>query len=297
MSLRYRALRGVERVATTLMRIAQWMDLETLRKARFEALSTNSDIALADKAEKYLVFTADKTISKTVFATGEFEFGKFERVMRLLGGAFTLETLVDVGANIGTICIPAVARGFARRAIAIEPEPGNFRLLEINVRLNDLTGRIARYNVAAGPLDGQVLQMELSTVNYGDHRIRISVHDGAYREGSRHIVEVASQRLDTVVGALDAKSAIVWLDTQGFEGHVLRGADTIIAARVPLVLEFWPYGLNRTQSYADLRAAITSYATYYDLSDGDPMPRRTSDIDMLYRRLEETGGQTDILLV
>lgn len=286
-----------------LMRAVDGMNLETLRNARFEALAARSDIALADRAEKYLVFTGDKNISKTVFATGSFEFEKLERVLKVLGPSFELETLVDVGANIGTICIPAVSRGLARRAIAIEPEPGNFRLLEINVRLNDLNDRIVLRNVAVGPADGQTLQMELSKENSGDHRIRISNDDGMYGERSRSVIQVASLTLDTVVGSLDAREArgarstLVWMDTQGYEGQVLSGAANIVAARTPLVLEFWPYGLDRTQSYAALRAAVMRYESYYDLSEPDSTAKPTSEIDALYRTLEQSAGYTDLLLI
>ncbi len=280
-----------------LMRGVDRMNLQTMRNARFEALAARSDIAYADRAEKYLVFTRDKHISKTVFATGSFDFEKLECVVRLLGASFALETLVDVGANIGTICIPAVSRGLARRAIAIEPEPGNFRLLEINVRLNDLNDRIVAHNMAVGPADGQTLQLEVSPDNSGDHRIRISSDDGDYGERARSVIQVESQMLDTVVGSLDAKSTLVWMDTQGYEGQVLLGAANIVAARIPLVLEFWPYGMDRTQSYAGLRAAVMRYENYYDLSESDPGLKPTTDIDVLYRTLEQADGYTDILLV
>jgi FkbM family methyltransferase len=296
MAVQFRILGLVEAVVATLMRTVQRMDLETLRKARFEALSSCADIVLADRAEKYLVFTKDKSISKTVYATGSFEFEKLERVLRLLGNA-SVDMLVDVGANIGTVCIPAVSRGLARKAIAIEPEPGNFQLLKINIELNGLSDRIALYNVAVGPLDGQVLQMELSTVNSGDHRIRVSTDDGVYGEAERGVIQVESQTLDTVLGSRAEKAMLVWMDTQGYEGHVLRGARNLIAARVPLVLEFWPYGMHRAQSYPDLRTAFMCYETYYDLSHDDPQPQRTSNLDALYRTLEQTGGHTDILLV
>ena len=280
-----------------LMRTVDRMNFETMRNARFEVLAARSQIAFADRAEKYLVFTADKHISKTVYATGSFDFEKLQSVVRLLGHGFTCETLVDVGANIGTICIPAVTRGLARRAIAIEPEPANFRLLEINVRLNDLSDRIVLHNVAVGPADGQTLQMELSQDNSGDHRIRVSSDDGAYDERTRRVIQVESKTLDTLVGSLEASSTLVWMDTQGYEGQVLLGAANIVAARVPLVLEFWPYGMDRTQSYAGVRATVMSYETYYDLSESEPKPRHTTAIDALHQTLEQAGGYTDILLV
>src|SRR5262249_532919 len=43
------------------------------------------------------------------------------------------DVVLDVGANIGMIAIALVKHGWFRRAIAFEPEPVNFRLLEHNV--------------------------------------------------------------------------------------------------------------------------------------------------------------------
>jgi hypothetical protein len=69
--------------------------------------------------ERYLVNCHDHTISRIVFTTGAFEFEKFETALRLLRhhtSIKSLDLLVDVGANIGTVCIPAVARGRATQA-------------------------------------------------------------------------------------------------------------------------------------------------------------------------------------
>ena len=151
-------------------------------------------------------------------------------------------------------------------------------------RLNLATLRHARFEALAARSDA------------ADHRIRISSDDGAYGERSRSVIEVASQTLDTVIGSLDARSTLVWMDTQGYEGQVLLGATNIVAARTPLVLEFWPYGLDRTQSYAALRAAVMRYESYYDLCEADPKATPTSEIDALYRTLEGSGGYTDLLL-
>ena len=40
------------------------------------------------------------------------------------------DTFLDIGANIGVICIPAVKRGLVESANAVEPERKNFELLQ-----------------------------------------------------------------------------------------------------------------------------------------------------------------------
>ena len=39
------------------------------------------------------------------------------------------------------------------------------------------------------------------------------------------------------------------MDTQGFEAHILLGAKNLVASRTPILLEFWPYALKRTNSF------------------------------------------------
>ena len=60
------------------------------------------------------------------------------------------EILIDIGANIGPICIPAVKRNYVKQAIAIEPGPDNARLLRANVALNSLHDRIIVHECAVG---------------------------------------------------------------------------------------------------------------------------------------------------
>jgi hypothetical protein len=64
--------------------------------------------AYVSASEKYLVYTNDP-IGKDLFIHGEYDFRKFELALQLLHRK-SIQTLVDVGANIGSICIPAVNR-------------------------------------------------------------------------------------------------------------------------------------------------------------------------------------------
>ena len=69
--------------------------------------------------------------------------------------------MVDVGANIGPICIPAVTRGYVQQAVAVEPNPDNCRLLRVNVALNGLHNKIAVEECALAPVGMMSLPLEL----------------------------------------------------------------------------------------------------------------------------------------
>jgi FkbM family methyltransferase len=259
---------------------------------------------------------------------GSADFSKFETAMGLLRARDAkrferLELLLDVGGNIGGICLPAVKRGFASRAIAIEPEATNLRLLRANIALNDLRESIEVIDLAAGPRENEMLPFEISNDNWGDHRVTRGRAPGNYGEADRAHIEVRSTTLDAMMAtslfvrgkeepmspvSLFARwlrgasrptlpeSTFVWMDIQGYEGHALTGGSNLLAARPPIALEFWPYGMERADSYGALRAAIAHYSGFYDLSNpGDLRP--LSDLDPLRVELGPDGHFTDILVV
>ena len=280
---------------------AKIFDGETFRRAYFDTLDPNRQFSVSTHgSEKYVVLNSDKAISRVLFIKGSFDFDKVEKAISVVSAvdkAFKLETLIDVGANIGTVCIPAVKRGLAANAIAIEPEPLNYRVLVANIFLNGLADRIKTYHLALGSEDNQTLELELSEGHSGDHRIHVANETGTASSGK--ITSVKSETFDSVVPAVDRNSCLVWMDTQGYEGIILQGAQNIIRAQVPMVVEFWPEGMKRMRSYPALKEALLNYSEYYDLSDEHPrpVPITQKSVDALYERLGETGQWTDVLLI
>jgi FkbM family methyltransferase len=247
-----------------------------------------SSLLLVDGAEIFVVAAGDQTIGREVFLKGQpFDFDKFELVARLLRQR-TL--LVDVGANIGTICIPAVRRGLFERAIAIEPEPLNFSLLSANIHLNRLGNQIEAHQTALGAKDGESLSFVLSADNFGDHRASAVQIQGA--------TTVPSNTFDSVVGALPPGS-LIWMDTQGFEGFVLAGALRALEDLPPLVIEFCPQFIARTDALDLLKTALARYPTFYDLNASALEPKAFTPevLDAIYSKLGQDGSYTDLLFM
>ena len=90
---------------------------------------------------KYPELEDDFKILNRVGVTPNSKFKKVKHLtpMYSLSNGFDSEDIfLDIGANIGVICIPAVSRGLVEEAIAIEPESENFKLLKLNISLNNL---------------------------------------------------------------------------------------------------------------------------------------------------------------
>src|SRR5919202_4391292 len=108
-------------------------------------------------------------------------------------------TLLDIGANIGMICVALLKHGWFERALAFEPAPGNFRLLEQNVAQNGFRDRIRTLPYALSSAPGE-LELELSDYNSGDNRLRSGERgSGAYRENERRVIRVPVRTLDDAV--------------------------------------------------------------------------------------------------
>lgn len=255
-------------------------------------------------SEVFVVAAGDQVIGQWLFKHREpYNFSMLRRVASLLNGRH-LTCLIDIGANIGTICIPAVKRGLFESAIAVEPEPLNYSLLRTNVEINRLSDRIATHNVALGEKNDESLVFELSTINYGNHRARYGGDgsnglDGA--DPSQERIEVPSQSLDRITEGVDLGSALLWMDTQGYEGYVLAGGTRTLQHKPPFVMKFLPDGLSRSGGMERLRHALqlAGYASFCDLSETDDAfrPFSLEVLDALAGQLASSKGQTDLLLV
>ncbi len=271
------------------------------RVGYFDAQPKESLLLTPKGPESFVVSCKDRVIGRRLFASGQFEFENFETMLPLLGTTFQRKCLIDIGANIGVICIPAVKRGLFERAVAIEPEPNNYSLLVANIHINGLADRIDPRNCALG--DGSVKELEMGICedNSGDHRIRSATASGGDGLSSRKTISVPCLTLDETVGMIEPNSTLIWMDTQGFEGFVLAGATKLLRTNPPLVVEFWPHGWEQSGCFDAFKQAIhaAGYRWFYDLSK--PAERRaiTADaFDRLYHQLGfNSQSFTDLLIL
>lgn len=170
------------------------------------------------------------------------------------------DVLIDVGGNVGMICIAMVKRDYFREAVAIEPDETNFALLTRNIEQNGLRGRIRAFRCAMSDRSGDV-ELEIAKENFGDHRVRAahSLERALMSEEGRATVRVPARTLDDLMAeaSLDpARVGLVWADIQGFEGYLFRGASATLAHGAPVLSEFWPYGILRSGMDRDTFASI-----------------------------------------
>ncbi len=281
---------------------------ENVRKSRhalFDEMPANQDFEHEIDVGIFVLNSSDRVISRHIYICNEaFEFDKFIKALDLVGRHRDLgeiATLIDVGANLGSICIPAARLGVFKRIVAFEPDPGNFGRLESAIALNRLNDIIEAHPTALGEETGETVALELSESNFGDHRICLSDEAGHFCEPARRKVDVRQEKLDDYLELADGAGSLIWMDTQGYEGYILAGASRFLSERPPMVLEFWPYGMKRSGSYEKFCTALLEapHEVFLDLDAPSPglVPLTRSALDSLFEKFSSGIRFTDILVL
>ena len=232
-----------------------------LRWAAFAAARSFTDTLSATvDGIRFFVSTCDDAVGRTVFMGRLPDGDLLDEYLVLIGnelGRPTVKgvTCVEVGANIGTTTLPVVLRHGAQLCIVLEPAPANLALLRANLAANGVgPDQVRVLPVAASDSPGAV-EFELSFNNSGDHRVRRRenrrrTNPSCTARGNAESSPCSPRALTTSSPNRSVELSdvgLVWMDTQGHEGHVLAGAPRLLASAVPIIMEYWPYGLRRAE--------------------------------------------------
>jgi FkbM family methyltransferase len=236
-----------------------------------------------------LVWTVppDDIVGLCLFLDGKFSLDALDPLLAWLAantGFTSRSTIVDVGAHIGSACIPLVRRT-SKRCLALEPVPETFRLLEQNVRSNGLAGAIDCRRVAIGTALGSVSMAVC--VDGGMSEVSVPSGSEAFRRHApwRGDVEAPMLPLDRAVeesglGACDV--ALVWSDTQGYESEIIESGTSLWRRGVPLWVELWPEGL---EAHGGVRRFLeTSSHQFSGFIPAEDFVRLAADVTRIVRR-------------
>lgn len=127
------------------------------------------------------------------------------------------DTFLDVGANVGSYTI--LASGvIGAKSISLEPVPSTFSLLEKNLHLNQLQGKVAALNAGAGA--------DASTLTFSADEDTTN-HVVASGEKPEKTITAATVTVDSL--CMDLAPVLVKIDVEGFETEVLKGMEKTLA--------------------------------------------------------------------
>ena len=254
------------------------------------------------EAARYLVSTNDPVIGQDLFLQGTFDSDVMKRVFQILPElgfpALKDRLFVDVGANIGTNCITALIDSHCASALAIEPDPDTYRLLRHNLLENNLEEKARALNLSLSSAPGFVL-LQRDPVTPGNNWVAVP----SQQQDPATAIRVESITFDSLLTAGHfslEELGLVWMDTQGHEGHILAGAQALRQTGLPVVIEYWPHGLRRADGLELLEhSVLQSYSHFIDLRklppDSTPEPTPIAE----FPKLQQTyHGHTftDVLL-
>ncbi len=296
---RMRARAGRESEARARLKRAEEIKDSVQRLEFFDSAADYTTFLGVDTPEgSYILDTAGGSISRRLFAEYTYAANLIPGVTEFLAGLGRPvrrdSTILDIGANIGTVSIGAiVAYGFGR-AIAAEAHEPCRRLLRINALLNDLEERVQIIG-ALSDVDGPGLSSGGPEAG-GNARVL-----PANPRGGRAAIQLT--RLDTLVerGEVSVDDVgLVWIDVQGHEPMVLDGARKLLERGVPVVAEFSP---NLLETHPDgLERMITivgeQFESLVDLRGGVSRASEVQPADAIEGIAEELGERfTNLLLL
>jgi FkbM family methyltransferase len=148
------------------------------------------------------------------------------------------DVLLDIGANVGSVCVPFALR-FGTEIIAIEASKTNCAILLKNAALNGLKLQV-HCNCA---VDLQTAQQHryLEFFSNNGNMAASSMFNRWNPSVSAAQIEYARTAVaDQLIGA-DARSdriKLIKLDVEGAEAIVLRGMSELLATNAPIVFEY-----------------------------------------------------------
>jgi FkbM family methyltransferase len=201
-----------------------------------------------------------------------------------------VDTVLDVGANIGQYAAALRASGFEGRLISCEPLPDAFAHLArrsgpdegwtaLQTAVGDAAGNL-EINVAANSYSSSILPMTNAHLNAAPRS-----------EFIRRVVVPVTTVVDIVAKQhVEPVHALLKVDTQGYEGPVLDGAGALLAQFAAIQLELSLVPLYDGQLLFDeltQRVANEGFSLYgLDAGFADPRTGRMLQCDGLFVRTE-----------
>ena len=177
----------------------------------------------------YFTESGSDTVVKTIKSG---HFYEQEMLQYLEKFDFLGSVIVDVGAHIGNHSIYLASFTNCDKVFAFEPNKKTYSILVKNIKDNKLGNKIKTFNVALGDKPGKVSIREALGGKLGSSQVV---------EGD----EIEVKTLDSLLK--DDKVSLIKIDVEGYEAHVLIGAQDTLKNHSPyLVIEAQTWRAKRS---------------------------------------------------
>ncbi len=169
----------------------------------------------------------DRTIGTALKTHGEFAPAELELLNNYMHSYGPSGTMIDVGANIGAICLPLAKMHPEWRITAVEAHRGLAQVLSANALSNGLYN-VDIINAAAGESESIIDFPSTSLRGEGNFGV-LGLHMDSAQPTER-------TRMSTIDGIVQPNTRIIKIDVEGHESAVLRGARNTMKMIQPAIL-------------------------------------------------------------
>ncbi len=237
---------------------------------------------------QYLMQSSD-WVSKKLYIDQSFDDKILNKAIKILKIKKFQKTLVNVGAHIGSTCIPALKKRYFKNMIAFEPSKNNFNLLAANVYINNLGNRSQLFNLAISNKKSNTFIKKFQ--NTGDYRV--------VKSKNKNLELIKCDKLDNFTQKLNKKNSLIFMDTQGHEPLVFLGSKKTLSKKIPIVFEFAPFLMDNNW-LKGFNLVFKNYKYFYDLHNSSTKKKlNKKEIINLYKKLNSTKKEayTDLLIL
>ena len=201
---------------------------KAIRSSIYYTTQKNEILFSNNKNIKYLLDSRD-WISLKLFVDESFDYSILTKAIKLLGRKHSKSTLVNIGAHIGSTCIPAIKENKFKNSIVFEPTKRTYKLLKANIFLNEVSDRIKAYNLAISNKKTNLF-LKTKVGNIGGNYIS--------KKKQKNSEVVKSDILDNYTYNLNKNNSLIFIDAEGHEPNIFLGSKNTIKKKYQLYLSF-----------------------------------------------------------
>lgn len=266
----------------------RFFDTRFGRKLLIHGIGSRTLSMTVDCGDHIMTFSPSDYIGRKIFRKGHYDRDHVARLLEILrerGISTDGKTLLELGGNIGTHTVYfALSRAFAN-IVTVEPDPRNFRLLQLNLAQNRLESNVTAINCAAGEAEGEIAFYQNQNNHGRSGMTRRSPNDVEISVRVRPVPAILEE-----AGVDVADVGAVWMDIEGYEPVALKSMTAFLERRIPIHTEFTPELYDPEQAAALVRTLSAYYEDCWIFRDDKRELRKVRDIPLDER-------QFDILLL
>lgn len=202
---------------------------------------------------------------------------------------------LDLGANIGTTSIYFTKKLATNlKLLAFEPDAENFKLLRMNLILNDMEDKSVIVNCGLGDKFDE-MTMYRSLQNPGHNNFTEPKEDVPTEMVK--IMPLDSYLAENQIAAQEVK--YIWIDTEGFEPQVLLGAKNLLRENpAPIFMECNLQAWKDSGRFAEMQALLSeSYSHVVHVKGGNLTVYQLGSLETVGNPNADIGGNGDIFLI